>query len=460
MANVLFNKCVASLPDFPTPKDKYDSLAPHDAGTFYLVGDELYLGDVLLSATMAEEIGVLDTAGYFDGANVEAVLAELHDLAEEKNIWFHDDSAGQSQFAKVYHLYQGANDFVPDRTDGKTNPTLIGTIETAKDLVVKAGSVVEVFFDETDNTLHEGSIGGTDITDLIIPEGGTATAANAGKYIKLEIQNQDDPIYIAVKDLVDVYTGGATAEATVAIDGNNVITVTINKVVATKIIYQEAAEAVLYTQDEYDAYVAEHGVAPDWNVGDVKIPAVPEINIKAKVDQVETDLNALADYVGEIPATSEATTVIDYVDEKTGEGVGALNSEAGIASVESNVVTIKGGVVETEGLIANSAATAPATTVDGYYNPADGKFYEDAGFVTEITPADNTAYVDQAVGGKTYVWTGKKFAEVRPDIVLEEVAVTGAAGDVSIADAGSYYTGETAEAALQEIGAKLSWQEV
>ena len=45
MANVIFNKCIAELPEFPTPKDKYDSLVPHDPGTFYLVGEELYLGD-------------------------------------------------------------------------------------------------------------------------------------------------------------------------------------------------------------------------------------------------------------------------------------------------------------------------------------------------------------------------------------------------------------------------------
>ena len=28
MANVLFVKCIATLPDFPTPKDKYDSITP------------------------------------------------------------------------------------------------------------------------------------------------------------------------------------------------------------------------------------------------------------------------------------------------------------------------------------------------------------------------------------------------------------------------------------------------
>ena len=449
--NVLFNKVIAK--DGQTAAERFAAMTKLD-GVFYQVDAELYLKDVLLSANLAAEIGVEDAASYFTGTTVEAVLAELYTAQAGQQIWVHDESAGQTDWAKVYKIYQGENDFVADRTDGKTNPVLKGTINIPKDLVVKSGAVVEIFFDDSDDSLHEGSISGTDVTDLIIPAGGTATAADAGKYIKLEVQNQDDPLYIAVKDLVDVYTGGTTAEATVAIDANNVITVTINKVAATKVIYQ-AQE--LYTQADYDAYVAEHGEAPSWNVGDVK---TPEVNIKAKVDQVETDLNALADYVGEIPLTSQATDVIGYVDEKTAGGVGSLNGEAGIASKVGNVVTIKGGVVETEGIIDNSVSTAPATEVQGYYNPADGKFYEESTFTTEITPVANTAYVDQAVGGKTYVWTGKAYAEVRADIVLEEVAITGAAADVSIADAGSYFTGATAEAALQEIGAQLTWNEV
>jgi len=431
--NVLFNKVIAK--DGQTAAERFAAMTKLD-GVFYQVDAELYLKDVLLSANLAAEIGVEDAASYFTGDTVEAVLAELYTAQAGQQIWVHDESAGQTDWAKVYKIYQGENDFVADRTDGKTNPVLKGTINIPKDLVVKSGAVVEIFFDDSDDTLHEGSISGTDVTDLIIPAGGTATAADAGKYIKLEIQNQDDALYIAVKDLVDVYTGGTTTEATVAIDASNVITVTINKVAATKVIYQ-----------------AEEGTAGD---PDYK----PEINVKDKIDQVETDLDALAEYVGEIPSTSQATDVIGYVDEKTAGGVGSLNGEAGIASKAGNVVTIKGGVVETEGIIDNSVSTAPATEVQGYYNPADGKFYEESTFTTEITPAANTSYVDQAVGGKTYVWTGKAYAEVRADIVLEEVAITGAAADVSIADAGAHFTGETVEAALQEIGNQLTWNEV
>ncbi len=453
MASVKFLNVVAK--DGQTAAQRFAAMTK-EQGVFYKVADvgeevHYYLEGQLISADKAAEISVLDAEGVFTAGDVEGVLAELFADQLDKTIWFHDDSAGQSEFAKVYHLYQGANDYVPDRTDGKTNPVLKGTINTPKDLVVKSGSVVVITFDATEGKLYDGAV---DVTDLIVPSGETPSADFAGKYLKLEVQNQDDPIYINVKDLIDLYTGGTTAEATVAIDEHNEITVTIGKVAATKSIY---AEATYYTQEEYDAYVAEHGEAPSWNVGDLKSP---EVNVKAKIDQVEADLTALDEYVGEIPAASQATTVIEYVDEKTQGGVSSLNGEAGVSTKSAaNVVTIKGGVIEVEGVIQNAPSADQATTEDVYYDAANEKIYSDAGMTTEVTPVTTKTYIDQ-VSGKHIDWTGKKFVEVVPDVVLEEVAVTGAAEDVSIADAGSLITATNVEGAIQELATALTWQDV
>ena len=130
--NVIFNKVIAK--DGKTAAQRYAELVK-DPDTFYAVGNELYKGEILLSADVASEIGVTDASDIFEGNNVEAVLAELYSNAVDKKIWFHDDSAGQSDYAKVYHLYQGENDYVADREDGKTNPVLKGTINIPKDLV-------------------------------------------------------------------------------------------------------------------------------------------------------------------------------------------------------------------------------------------------------------------------------------------------------------------------------------
>lgn len=82
----------------------------------------------------------------------------------------------------------------------------IGRIDLAKELVVTSGSVKEV-------------------TEADAPYTG---AVVGDKYIELVIANQDAPIYVPAKDLVDVYTtaSGAT-EVQVAISSNNEISATL-----------------------------------------------------------------------------------------------------------------------------------------------------------------------------------------------------------------------------------------
>ena len=481
MANVLFVKCTVTLPDYPTPKAKYDSITPHDAGTFYLVGKELYLGDVFLSADIAAEIGVEDVAEYFTGTTVEAVLAELYEAQNAKKIYVVEDSTSVD-YAKVYSLYQG--------TGTAADPVVaekVADINIPKDLVVKEGSVVDIVFVEgtggDPDTLHEGSASGPDVTELIVGTTGTPTEADAGKYIKLVIANREStPLYIAAKDLVDIYRGGTTAEATVAIDANNVITVTINKIDATKVIYTAASEAV-YTADptvdatNFDAKVADPGLYTEAGgvytkvqAGDtfdpsatyyvLTTPAVEEETIKHRVDYVEDKVDDLSDYVGEIPPTSQATDVIGYVDEQTQGGVGALNGEAGVASKSSgDVVTIKGSVIEVAGIIQNGPSAAEATVVNGYLNPTDGKFYEEATYETEITPADNTSYKD-VPSDVTYNWTGAKYVPITPDVTLAKAAVTGASEDVSYDNTTSGMTADDVQEAIDEIAGRLTWNEV
>jgi hypothetical protein len=86
------------------------------------------------------------------------------------------------------------------------NGAEIGTIKLAKELVVTAGSVKEV---ETADAPYAGAKVGE-------------------KYIELVIANQDAPIYVPAKDLVDIYTAkdGAT-EVQVAISNTNEISATL-----------------------------------------------------------------------------------------------------------------------------------------------------------------------------------------------------------------------------------------
>ena len=86
------------------------------------------------------------------------------------------------------------------------NGAEIGTINLAKELVVTSGSVKEV-------AVADAPYAGAKVGD---------------KYIELVIANQDTPIYVPAKDLVDVYTAkNGAAEVQVAISNTNEISATL-----------------------------------------------------------------------------------------------------------------------------------------------------------------------------------------------------------------------------------------
>lgn len=177
---------------------------------------------------------------YTNGANSSA-FSELDEIAtkrdvqsasaEDKTIYLKDISAGQSEYAKVYNLYQGE-----DPLD-MTQNTFVGAINIPLSQVLQDAHLVTV-------------TNGVDSDGAEVPIG-----MSDGKYIKLQFQNVSGYTYINVQDLVDVYTGGTTAEITVSIDGNNEITATINEISGTKIADGTIAKAKLVSavQDAIDA---------------------------------------------------------------------------------------------------------------------------------------------------------------------------------------------------------------
>lgn len=90
----------------------------------------------------------------------------------------------------------------------------IGTINIPKDMVVKSGSVVAGTW--SGNTFTENTSG-------------------KDKALKLVIANSTDVVYINVADLVDAYTGGTSADITVAISNTNQITATLSQTVKNQL---------------------------------------------------------------------------------------------------------------------------------------------------------------------------------------------------------------------------------
>lgn len=89
--------------------------------------------------------------------------------------------------------------------------TEIGKINIPKDMVVQSGSVVKGTFAQ---------------------DGGfTESASGKDTALKLVIANSTDVVYINVKDLASIYTGGTTADITVTVSDTGVITATLSQAV-------------------------------------------------------------------------------------------------------------------------------------------------------------------------------------------------------------------------------------
>ena len=156
---------------------------------------------------------------------IEAIAQAAGGGIATKTVYITETSGGSGDpYSKRYGIYQGSNGSSSSPVAGEK----LGDIDIPKDMVVEEGSVVEIFFDDTDDSLHEGSISGPDVTAAIVGTG-TATAADAGKYIKLVIANSSSTaLYIKATDLVDIYTGGTTTDMTISISSGNVITGTLS----------------------------------------------------------------------------------------------------------------------------------------------------------------------------------------------------------------------------------------
>lgn len=166
----------------------------------------------------------------------------------------------------------------------KQGETQLAVIDIPKDLVVTAGEVV------------------------VDPEG-----QEAGTYVKLTIANQETPIYINVKDLVDAYTAQANAkQIQLVISETNEISATI---VAGSVGTTELADGAVTTAKIVDANVTTAKLA-DNAVTTAKI-ADKNVTLVKLADDVQTTLTQVG--------TNK--TDIASLKELVGEGVDEISSE-------------------------------------------------------------------------------------------------------------------------------------
>lgn len=186
------------------------------------------LADVATSGD-AEDVAYDNTTSGLTATDVQAAIDEVAAASAggvgSKTVYITETAGGTSDtYSKRYGIYQGSS----GSTSSPVAAEKLADIDIPKDMVVESGSVVDIVFVSSDNSLHEGSASGTDVT-AAIKGTDTATAADAGKYIKLVIANSTSTaLYIKATDLVDIYTAEQNAsQIQITIDSSNVISAEI-----------------------------------------------------------------------------------------------------------------------------------------------------------------------------------------------------------------------------------------
>lgn len=250
-----------------------------------------------------------NTTSGLTSANVQAALDEIAAQSAggvaSKTIWFTDDSAGQSDYAKVYKIYQGEN-----APDAATNPAVLkGTINVPKDKVLQDASIVDITYNA--GHLYDGV---TDVTELIVGTGGTATADDAGKYLKMEMQNVDDPLYVNLQTFVDVYTvESGAAEIQLAIN-NHEISASVVTIDGSKIIYKAETSAGAGDGETVKQALTRLDAA-------VSVTDSVNYKVKAGIDALDVSEFALGNINGSIICIGGLKEVDGKISKGSGDGI-------------------------------------------------------------------------------------------------------------------------------------------
>lgn len=266
----------------------------------------------------------------------------------------------------------GSNDSYAYRYIFNQGDTAIsnGIIDISKDMVATNGELVHP------TTKNPITINGQQVS--------------SGTYIAMTIAN-GNTFYINVADLIE-YNSVSNTDEIILSDANHTITATVGEIAASKIRYtndKTVAQAIntlefaIGTGGSVDQKIQTaigtldaDKVAINGNIItgihqiDGKIDSIDEIALTAQNITYDTSNVKIAlDTIGTIPETSDATTIIDYVNKKVNSDINALDADfnangtaqhagvfvmSGITQTNGKLTTINSTEVE----IAGAAATA------------------------------------------------------------------------------------------------------
>lgn len=256
-------------------------------------------GTALADLALKTEVGSLDELKTTAKTSAVVAINELKDTLDQADkdhkvaLTVTTDPA--EGVLKKYTITQGEGE----------GAVLVGEIDIPKDLVVTEGSIVE-----------------------------NPDAEHIGTFIKLVIANQEAPLYINVKDLIDIYTAQQNAtQVQLAVSNTNELSATI---VAGSIGTTELTDAAVTTAKIADGNVTRAKISAEFekNIADLE-KAIGEggsvgTQIDNKINALDADVTSAAAEAGKglqvqvVETDGKVTSVVvsgDY--SKTYDALGA-----------------------------------------------------------------------------------------------------------------------------------------
>ena len=302
-----------------------------------------------------------DTNGFINGIERDsdgALKVATYNLAAKANV--------ESGYAAQYEF--------------KVNGTTVTTINIPKDQVLKSAEILSV-------------------TEENLPY----TGAKVGdKYIKFEFQNNNTPQYLAVQDLVDVYTAD---EVYINMSETNVITLDIASVVnkvsqdlnIANLSSTVSGHTAILNGTNNDGLIANVAKNAEDIAGVAGALNNAVQGIEANISGINTNIQSLASY----QIFLKAEGVVNRVDNTESYGINLTSTEDGnavVAKVNVDIDALASAVIE--------AADIPAPIASNIAVSAFGATYTEDTNVQAVLESLDSRIKAAVSGGVTSVVAG------------------------------------------------------
>lgn len=317
---------------------------------------DIVLADVA-STGSADDVAITDSGNLLESTNVENALAEIvgkvADAKDDTTIYLAHENG-----SLLYEIFQG----------GQDGEHKIGEINIPDDMVATSGSLYVATAQDTE--LNEGET-----------------------YIRMVIAN-GNPFYIPVQDLIDVYVGTNTQTGITITVANGVISATIKTLDGSLLDAQSVPKTALSAGVQTSlgkADTAVQSILEGSQNGSITVDGttvrVHGLGSSAYVNTDTFDSAGSAEQVrvallGNAQTDTSASKTIEGLNIKVNNLVNTLNSGAVIASRIGNVITLRGAVGQTDGVISNTGDNLVLSDVAATGEAVDVKFKDDTNFLS------------------------------------------------------------------------------